>query len=106
MTHWAPEPWIIRGCIPTAHTLTCLRIADVVAHAVARLVTGLRVYALAGRDSHPLDRYSEFQNVTDHVHSFRPALPGRFHCESYFLSQFSENLHFILFAISKKGVQL
>src|SRR5438128_9775139 len=46
---------------------------------VARLASGLRVFALAGRDSHPLDGYSEFQNVTDHVLPFRPAFPGRFH---------------------------
>jgi hypothetical protein len=48
-------------------------------HAVARLVTDLRVYALVGRDSHPLDGYSKFQNVSDHVPPFRPAFPGRFH---------------------------
>jgi hypothetical protein len=48
-------------------------------HAVARLVTGLRVYTLAGRDSHVLDGYSKFQNVSNHVLPFRPAFPGRFH---------------------------
>lgn len=59
-----------------AHTLTYLRIAVVVTHVVARLVTDLRVCALAGRDSHPLDRYSEFPNVTDHVLPFRPDFTG------------------------------
>lgn len=55
MTPWASGEWLFRGCIPTAHTLACLRIAVVVTHAVARLATDLRVFALVGRDSHPLD---------------------------------------------------
>ena len=67
------------AAIPTAHTFTCLRIAGVVTHVVARLITDLRVCALAGRDSHPLDRSSEFQSVSDHVPPSGPALTGRFH---------------------------
>jgi hypothetical protein len=56
-----------------AHALARLRIAVVVTHAVARLTSGLRVFALAGRDSHPLDEYSEFPDVPNT--SFPPDQP-------------------------------
>lgn len=56
-----------------------LRIAAAVTCRLARLASDLRVYALAGRDSHPLDRYSEFRNAADDVLPFRPAFPGHFH---------------------------
>ena len=83
MTPWAPGKWTFRDRILTAHTFTYLRIAVVIAHIVARLATDLRVFALIGWDSHPLDRYSEFPDVSDHILPFGPAFPGHFHFTSF-----------------------
>jgi hypothetical protein len=69
-----------------------LRINKTVTRPAARLITDLRVYALAGRDSHPLDEYSKFQNATDHVLPFGPAFPGRFR---YSFSWFSPLVVFL-----------
>lgn len=44
-----------------AHTFAYLRINTTVTDDTARLATGLPGSALAGRDLHPLDDYSEFQ---------------------------------------------
>ena len=68
---WLNFPWPTRSL----H----LRIAGRVATTVARFATGWAGSPLAGRDLHPLDRYSEFRNVTDDVPPFRPAFPGHFH---------------------------
>jgi hypothetical protein len=52
---------VFRGCTPTARAFARLRIAGAVADPGARLATGLPGWALAGRDSHPLDDFSEFR---------------------------------------------
>ena len=57
------EHTTFRGCIPTAHVLACLRIADGIAAAVARLATGWAGSPFAGRGSHPLDDDSEFREA-------------------------------------------
>ena len=52
------DPWRglpFRGCIPTARTLACLRIAGDVAAAGARLATDPSGLTQAGRVSHPPD---------------------------------------------------
>jgi hypothetical protein len=54
-----------------------LRINEVVTGSAARLATSLLGSALAGRDSHPLDGYSEFQEDIVVTFPFGPALPGR-----------------------------
>jgi hypothetical protein len=38
---------------------------------------------LTGRDSHPLDEYSKFQDASDRIPPFRPAFPGRFHIQVF-----------------------
>ena len=65
-----------RGCSPTAHTLARLRIAGVVAAAVARLAADLPGSALVGRDSHPQDDFSEFPVGIATSFPFGPAFPG------------------------------
>ncbi len=59
-----------------AHTLAYLRFTAAVTHDVARLATGLRVSALTGRDSHPLDRYSKFHGVIDHSECIDHPIPS------------------------------
>lgn len=59
-----------------AHTLACLRFNATVTRDAARLATGLRVFALAGRDSHPLDRCSKFHGVIDHSECIDHSIPS------------------------------
>jgi hypothetical protein len=58
--------------------LTYLRINRPVAGKAARLVTGLPGSALTGRDSHPLDDYSDFQKVSPSLLPVRPGFPDRY----------------------------
>lgn len=67
----------VSGLTHTAHMLACLRINGGVTVAAARLASSLPGSALAGRDSHPLDGYSEFQGGIVSSYPFGPALPGR-----------------------------
>lgn len=55
---------------PMAHVFACLRIAGHVAVPVARLTTGWCGSHLAGRDSHPPDDISEFQDFIAFFHPF------------------------------------
>ena len=55
-----------------------LRINRPVAGKAARLVTGLPGSALAGRDSHPLDDYSDFQKASPSLLPVRPGFPDRY----------------------------
>ena len=50
-----PETYFIRGYLPTAHSLACLRFAESVTVSGARLATGRAGSPFAGRVSHPLD---------------------------------------------------
>jgi hypothetical protein len=58
-----------RGRSPTARTFACLRIADSISEAVARLATGWAGSPLAGRVSHPLDDEQNF------MEDLRPPIP-------------------------------
>jgi hypothetical protein len=68
---------VFRGRIPTARAPARLRFADVVASAVARLASDPPGSALIGRDSHPLDDSSEFQEVTASFYPNGPTELGR-----------------------------
>jgi hypothetical protein len=58
-----------RGRIPMARTFACLRIADAISEAVARLATDWAGSPLAGRVSHPLDDEQHF------MEDVRPPIP-------------------------------
>lgn len=62
------------GWLTMAHTFAYLRINDVVTDDAARLATGLPGSALTGRDSHPLDDYSEFQGAIASLLSQRTSI--------------------------------
>ena len=53
-----------------AHMLAHLRIGGPVARTVARLASGRCRSTISGRDSHPLDDISEFQEVIASFHPF------------------------------------
>ena len=77
-----PELSYFGTILPLARIFARLRIDHPVAGmtlvTVARLATGWRGYALAGRDSHPLDDSFTFQKGLTSFHPREPAfLPGR-----------------------------
>ena len=76
-TPWASGMGGFEADCSLARMLTYLRINRPVAGTAARLVTGLPGSALTGRDSHPLDDYSDFQRASPSLLPVRPGFPDR-----------------------------
>ncbi len=73
-----PESYSFRGHLPTAHTLVCLRFADLVAETVARLTTGSGGLTPGRAGFAPAGRQIEVSwshRISSNPN--RPAVPGR-----------------------------
>jgi hypothetical protein len=74
---WHPEWDSFRGQETTAHTLACLRFADLVTENVARLTTGSGGLTPGRARFAPAGRQTKFHEVIASSNPNRPAEPGR-----------------------------